>query len=143
MKKWLLAALLAGALASGEARAQANYVCQYWGPPAHDGKSVTRYWRVALGSVPRLDIPGKPDRTWCSISFAAGGRGLHGNFKSFQVIEAPKNGQFRVYPTSVSYKGTVVGNDRLVVKEIWLHPFNNLENSATLTIEIEVVDHPL
>jgi hypothetical protein len=132
---------LAGVLASADARAQENLVCQYWGPPAHDGESVTRYWRVVLGSAPRLEIPGKPDRTWCSISFAVGGRGLHGAFKSFVVIEAPKNGQFRVHPTSVSYKGMAIGKDRLVVKETWLHPFNNSENSATLTIEIEVVDH--
>jgi hypothetical protein len=137
------ATVCAAALLNASAQAQYTYVCQYWGPRLIDGDTVTRYWRVVLGSIHREEIPGKPDRSWCRISFAVAGRGFWGNFKSFEVLEAPKNGQFRVYPTSVVYKGMRVGPDKLVVKQNWLSSTNNQPMSGTVNIEIEVVDHPL
>jgi hypothetical protein len=141
MKKQLLAGAVLGVAALASASVRAESYCQFWGPPMFDGDTVERSWRVVLGSVPREEIPGKPDRTWCRVNIAYGGRGLRGNFKSYEVLEAPKNGQFRSFPWSIVYKGMKVGHDRLVIKVEWLHPFNNQPMSATENIDIEVVDH--
>ena len=142
MKKLLFAGAVICAAALVNLSAQAESYCQFWGLPVYDGDTATKHWRVVLGTVPREEIPGKPDRTWCHINFAFGGRGLHGNFKSFEVLEAPKTGQFHSFPWFVAYKGMKTGTDKLVVKLDWLHPFNNQPMSAIENIEIEVVDHP-
>jgi hypothetical protein len=145
MKKLLIAGAVASLAMSINASAQAEYVCQRSGLPLHDGETVTDHWTVTLGSVPREAIPGRPDRTWCAINFAGSGgrRGLRGNFVSYQVLEAPKNGQLHTFPTRIGYKGMKVGTDRLVVKENWLSPLNNQPMSGTRILEIEVVDHAL
>ena len=145
MKKLFLAGAFACAAILITASAQAETVCQYWGPSLLDGETVTNYWKVLLGSVPREGIPGKQDRSWCVINFAGGGgrRGLRGNFVSYEVVEAPKNGQFRTFPTNIRYKGMKVGSDRLVLKKNWLSSINNQPMTGTQIIEIEVVDQPL
>jgi hypothetical protein len=143
MKKLLFAGAIACTVSLVSAGAQADYVCQYWGPLLRDGDTITKYWRVTLASVPREAIPGKADRSWCSINFAGYGRGFHGNFVSYQVLEAPKSGELRSFPTNLRYKGLKVGNDRLVLKKNWLSSINNQPMSGTEIIEIEVVDHAL
>jgi hypothetical protein len=125
------------------ASARADYVCQYWGPSLRDGDTITKYWRVTLGSVPRDAIPGKSDRTWCRINFAGGNRGFFGNFVSYELLEAPKNGQLNAFPTNIRYRGMKVGSDRLVLKKHWLSSRDNQPMSGTEIIEIEVVDHTL
>jgi hypothetical protein len=145
MKKLLFAGAIACAARLINASAQAESLCQFWGPSLYDGDTVTDYWKVMLGSVPREAIPGRSDRTWCMINFAGGGgrRGLRGNFVSYEVLEAPKNGQFHPFPTNIRYKGMKVGSDRLVLKKHWLSSINNQPMSGTQIIEIEVVDQAL
>jgi len=143
MKKLLFVGAVAFAAMLVNASAQAEYLCQAWGPDMPDGATVTGYWKVTLASVPREAIPGKSDRTWCSLNFAGGIRGVRGNFVSYQVLEAPKNGELRTFATGISYKGLKVGSDRLVLKRNWLSSLNNQPMSGTQIIEIEVVDHPL
>jgi hypothetical protein len=143
MKKLLFAGAIACAAMSITTSARADYVCQNWGPSLHDGDTVTTYWRVTLASVPREAIPGKSDRTSCWINFASGARGLFGSFVSYEVLEAPKNGQLETFPTRIRYKGMKVGSDRLVLKKHWLSSRDNQPMSGTQIIEIEVVDHPL
>ena len=143
MKKLLFAGAIACAAMSITTSARADYVCQNWGPSLHDGDTVTTYWRVTLASVPREAIPGKSDRTSCWIDFASGARGLFGSFVSYEVLEAPKNGQLQTFPTRIRYKGMRVGSDRLVLKKHWLSSRDNQPMSGTQIIEIEVVDHAL
>jgi hypothetical protein len=143
MKPLLFAVAIAAALVN--ASAQAEYYCQLWAPPLYDGDTITASWRVVLGSVPREEIPGRGDRSWCRVSLNGGGgrRGLQGNFKSFEVLESPKYGQFHVFPTLFTYKGMRVGHDRIVVKKNWWGAMHNEPMSGTEIFDVDVVDHPL
>jgi len=128
---------------SANMTARADTYCQYSGSRLNDGQTVTDNWRVVLGSIPREAIIGKADRTWCKVSFAGGLRGLWGNFQSYKVLEAPKNGQLHTFPGEIHYKGMRVGQDRIVLKVHWLSSRDNQPMSGTRAIDIEVVDHSL
>ncbi len=138
MKNFMNVGFLAVSILFFATTAKAESYC--WANNAHlvADSEATVYWKVVVATKPRVFIPGKGKREWCSYPWSS-----LGPKTGFTVLEKPSLGEIKTGTYTVSYRSEKIGHDRFIIENHWFKGSENKALKGKVIYEVDVVAEPM